>query len=196
MIGWERYFLSVCYTVVSTVYTTYYNASKTQSNDWYTVEGRLRKVRGGTTWTVDLKCREVKTRFCRKRWMQTGFSETLIGWKSGKTTDALYGAEWREHGIWALHSAYRGCSHRRQSAAWHTVNLIWFGYRSPIPVGRRGGILLVHKKTTCLCGAWRKERGESASCGLAWEVQRRSALYWILRFFVAHFKLKNHIRLQ
>jgi hypothetical protein len=28
------------------------------------------------------------------------------------------------------------------------INLIWFGYRSPVPVGRRGGILLVHEKTT------------------------------------------------
>jgi hypothetical protein len=28
----------------------------------------------------DLKCREVKTGFCRKRQMQTGSSETLIGW--------------------------------------------------------------------------------------------------------------------
>ncbi len=27
-----------------------------------------------------------KTGFCRKRWMQTGSSETLIGWKCGKTT--------------------------------------------------------------------------------------------------------------
>ncbi len=40
----------------------------------------------GTTWTGDLKCsrREVKTEFClRKRWLQTGSSETLIGWKYG-----------------------------------------------------------------------------------------------------------------
>jgi hypothetical protein len=34
----------------------------------------------------DLKCGEVKTGFCRKRQMQTGYSETLIGWKSEKTT--------------------------------------------------------------------------------------------------------------
>ncbi len=32
--------------------------------------------------TGDLKCREEKTGFCRKREMQTGSSETLIGWKS------------------------------------------------------------------------------------------------------------------
>ncbi len=38
------------------------------------------------TWTVDFKCREVKTGFCRKRWTQTGSSGTLIGWKSGQTT--------------------------------------------------------------------------------------------------------------
>jgi hypothetical protein len=29
--------------------------------------------------------------------MQTGSSETLIGWKSGKTT-YVYGTEWRERG--------------------------------------------------------------------------------------------------
>ncbi len=38
------------------------------------------------TWTGDFKCREVKTGFFRKRWMQTGSSWTLIGWKSGQTT--------------------------------------------------------------------------------------------------------------
>ncbi len=42
--------------------------------------------RGGTTWTRDFKCREVKTGFCRKKSIQTGSSETLIGWKSGQTT--------------------------------------------------------------------------------------------------------------
>ncbi len=41
---------------------------------------------GGTTWTGDFRCREVKTGFCRKRLMQTGSSGTLIGWKSGQTT--------------------------------------------------------------------------------------------------------------
>ncbi len=38
------------------------------------------------TWTGDFKCREVKTGFYRNRSMQTGSSETLIGWKSGQTT--------------------------------------------------------------------------------------------------------------
>ncbi len=33
-----------------------------------------------------VECREVKTGFCWKRSMQTGSSETLIGWKSGQTT--------------------------------------------------------------------------------------------------------------
>jgi len=46
----------------------------------------ISSTRGGTTWTEDFKCREVKTRFCRKRWMQTGSSGTHIGWKSGQTT--------------------------------------------------------------------------------------------------------------
>ncbi len=53
--------------------------------------------RGGTTWTGDLKMQGGKTGFCRKRWMQTGSSETLIGWKCGKTTFVpLYRTEWRE----------------------------------------------------------------------------------------------------
>ncbi len=30
--------------------------------------------------------------------MQIGSSVTLIGWKSGQTTYALYGTEWRERG--------------------------------------------------------------------------------------------------
>ncbi len=38
------------------------------------------------TWTGNFKCREVKTGFYRNRWMQTGSSGTLIGWKSGQTT--------------------------------------------------------------------------------------------------------------
>ncbi len=42
--------------------------------------------RGGTTWTGGLKCREVKTGFCRNISMQTGFSGTLIGRKSCQTT--------------------------------------------------------------------------------------------------------------
>ncbi len=41
--------------------------------------------RGGTTWTGG-RPREVKTGFCRKRWMQTGSSGTLIGWKFGQPT--------------------------------------------------------------------------------------------------------------
>jgi hypothetical protein len=46
----------------------------------------------------DLKSREVKTGFCRKREMQTGFSETLIGWKSGKT---IYVPQWNQmEGAW------------------------------------------------------------------------------------------------
>jgi hypothetical protein len=43
-------------------------------------------TRGGTTWTGDFKCKEVKTGFCKNRSMQTGSSGTLIGWKSGQTT--------------------------------------------------------------------------------------------------------------
>ncbi len=40
----------------------------------------------GMIWTGYLICKEVKTGFCLKRQMQTGSSEPLIGWKSGKTT--------------------------------------------------------------------------------------------------------------
>ncbi len=59
---------------------------------------------GGTTWTGDFKCREVKTGFFRKRWMQTGSSGTLIGCKSGQNTffppwDRMEGA-W----LWTLYS--------------------------------------------------------------------------------------------
>ncbi len=46
----------------------------------------MSRYRGGTTRTGDLKCREVKIGFCRKRKMQTGSSETLKGSKSRKTT--------------------------------------------------------------------------------------------------------------
>ncbi len=46
------------------------------------------KFRGCTTRTGDFKCREVKTGFFRKRWMQTGSSGTLMGWKSGQSTFA------------------------------------------------------------------------------------------------------------
>ncbi len=50
------------------------------------------------TTSGDFKCREVKTGFCRKRWMQTGSSGTLIGWKSGQTT---YFPLWdRMEGAW------------------------------------------------------------------------------------------------
>jgi hypothetical protein len=56
-------------------------------------------ARAGATWTGDSKCRAVKTGLCWKRPMQTGSSETRIGWKSGKTTCfPLYGTEWRERG--------------------------------------------------------------------------------------------------
>ncbi len=65
---------------------------------------------GGTTWTEDFKCREVKTGFCRKRWVQTGSSGTLIGWKSGQTTNVPL---WdRMEGAW-LWTLYRIISKRR-----------------------------------------------------------------------------------
>ncbi len=55
-------------------------------------------IRGGTPWTGDFKCREVKTGFCRNRSMQAGCSGTLIGWKSGQTT---YVPLWdRMEGAW------------------------------------------------------------------------------------------------
>ncbi len=39
-------------------------------------------------------------------------------------------------------------SYRRKSAAWHKFDMVWL-YRSPIPMGRRG-ILLVQLISTCL----------------------------------------------
>ncbi len=54
--------------------------------------------RGGTTWTGYFKCRKVKTGFFRKRWLRTGSSGTLIGWKSGQTLLSLHGTEWRDRG--------------------------------------------------------------------------------------------------
>ncbi len=38
------------------------------------------------------------------------------------------------------HSAHRGISHRRKGAARHTIDIVWL-HRSPIPVGRGGGVL-------------------------------------------------------
>jgi hypothetical protein len=35
------------------------------------------------------------------------------------------------------HSTYRGSSHRRKRAASHLIDMFWL-YRSPIPVGRKG----------------------------------------------------------
>ncbi len=72
-------------------------------NSWSKILGGLNRLlltenRGGTPWTGDFKCREVKTGFCRKRWTQTGSSGTLIGWKSGQTTLSLCGAKCRESG--------------------------------------------------------------------------------------------------
>jgi hypothetical protein len=67
----------------------------------------LRRYDTGTTWTGDFKCREVKTGFCRKRWLQTGSSGTLIGWKSGQTT---YVPLWdRMEGSW-LRTLYSTCA--------------------------------------------------------------------------------------
>ncbi len=38
--------------------------------------------------------------------------------------------------------AYRGSSHRRKGPARYVIEMVWL-YRSPIPVGRKGGNLLV-----------------------------------------------------
>ncbi len=54
---------------------------------------------GGMTWTGDFKCREVKTGFCRKRWMG---KPVLLGLSLAgnlvKPLLSLYGTEWRERG--------------------------------------------------------------------------------------------------
>jgi hypothetical protein len=46
--------------------------------------------------------------------MQTGSSETLIGWKSGKPLMSLYGTEWRERGYGP--STHRKTEKERQFA--------------------------------------------------------------------------------
>jgi hypothetical protein len=50
-------------------------------------------------WLADLKCREFKTGSFRKISMQTGYSDTLIGWNPEKTLMSLYGTDWRERGF-------------------------------------------------------------------------------------------------
>ncbi len=54
-------------------------------------------------WTGDFKCREVKTVFCLKRWMQTGSSGTLIGWKSGQTTYVSLYTDKKENQIFPIY---------------------------------------------------------------------------------------------
>ncbi len=72
----------------------------------YTVN---KQYRGGTTWTGDFKCREVKTGFCRKISMQTGSSETLIGWKSGQTTFVPLWDQMEGSWLWTLYSTVWAC---------------------------------------------------------------------------------------
>jgi hypothetical protein len=62
-----------------------------------------------------IKGREVKTGFCRKTRMQTGSSETLIGWKSGNTTYVPLWDRWRERG-YGLRALFAGwISHQPSS---------------------------------------------------------------------------------
>ncbi len=58
------------------------------------------------------------------------------------------------------HFVYRGSSYGARACFRHIIALVWL-YRSPIPLGRRGVILLVQWLSTCLRGAW----GGAASCG-------------------------------
>ncbi len=80
-------------------------------------------IRRGTTWTGDSKCRkEVKTGFCRKRSMQTGSSESLIGWKFEKTTNVPL---WRERGDGLRHK--RSPSTRAKPNQTHVAEItLWY----------------------------------------------------------------------
>ncbi len=53
-------------------------------------------------------------------------------------------------------SSYRWGSQRGKGAASHIIFMVWL-YRSPILYWEKGGILLVHLKTTCLRGAQGKK---------------------------------------
>jgi hypothetical protein len=53
------------------------------------------------------KCREVKPGFCRKISMQTGSSETLIGWKSGHTTFVPLWDQMEGSWLWTLQAELR-----------------------------------------------------------------------------------------
>jgi hypothetical protein len=89
---WTRFL--VIYKMVSTMHENFFR--------------KLGKFRGVTTWTGDFKCREVKTGFFRKRWMQTGSSGTLTGWKSCQTT---FVPLWdRMEGAWLWTQEPRGIS--------------------------------------------------------------------------------------
>jgi hypothetical protein len=64
---------------------------------------------------------QVKTGFCRNRSMQTGSSETLIGWKSGKNHF------WREHGYGLTCSVtiYYLCGNQRRQLTFINFKLLY-----------------------------------------------------------------------
>jgi hypothetical protein len=51
--------------------------------------------------------------------MQTGSSETFIGWKSGKTTYVPHGTEWRErgYGLWQTNKKYLVSKENQQASS-------------------------------------------------------------------------------
>ncbi len=66
-----------------------------------------RKYTGGMTWSGDLKCREVKTGFCRKSYIQTILLRLQYAGNLEKLM-SLYVTEWRELGCVAMDSGWEG----------------------------------------------------------------------------------------
>ncbi len=108
------------------------------------------------TWTGDFKCREVKTGFYRNRWMQTGSSGTLIGWKSGQTTFVPLW-DWME-GSWLRTLVERGWQRGQFQRRGHKNDLLDI-YSFYVSLGHcRGvdstplfGLVSVRKWAGCLC---------------------------------------------
>jgi hypothetical protein len=62
-----------------------------------------------------LKCKEIKTGFCRRRSIQTGSSDTPIGWKSWKTTYVpLWDRMERGYGLWMAEFSAAGAQIQKE----------------------------------------------------------------------------------
>ena len=124
---------------------------------------------GGTAWTGDIKCREVKTWFCWKREMQTGSFETPIGWKSRRKNTYVLLWDWME-GAWLwTHRRYDMDGRSQMQGGkkwilpkeinanrffWHSLWLeIWKNHSCP-SMGPNGGSLWDRME-----GAWQWTQG-------------------------------------